>query len=436
MKLKVAVFMMTALMATSSIVAFADEGTGKFTTFMAGGAEVKLDKTNGEVQKLLASDKKLGIDTVPSPKLELVDVVLPKEYDGNAVTAIKQNGFCDYDAMKSLELPESVNKLGDYAFNGCDNIKTVKLPSAVTEISKYCFASCDNLSSVTLSSSTLKIGDYAFSKCVALSSVSIPSSTKEIGANAFEGTALTSIDVPNSVDKLGNAVFKNCASLKSFSLGSGIQTIPTDCFNSCNSLTEISIPETVKSIDHTAFSNCANLKTVYIPDSVAKISTDAFKNSPNVTIACNSGSPAEIFAKKAGIATTSYETKTTQTTASKVVPNVISVTINGEKQTFTQDPVNMNGSVLVPMRAIFEALGADVSWNGDTRTVSASRGATNVTCTIDRTKGTLNGRTVELATAPKIVNGSTMVPVRFVSESLGCTVSWEADTQTVIITSK
>lgn len=112
----------------------------------------------------------------------------------------------------------------------------------------------------------------------------------------------------------------------------------------------------------------------------------------------------------------------------------ISVTLNGELMTFSQDPVIIGDRTLVPMRAIFEALGADVSWEPETRTVTAVRGSTTVVLQIDSNKMTVNNETVILDVAATLYNGFTMVPARAVAEALECLVNWNPTTRTVIIT--
>ena len=111
----------------------------------------------------------------------------------------------------------------------------------------------------------------------------------------------------------------------------------------------------------------------------------------------------------------------------------ISVTLNGSKLDLNQSPVIVDGRTLVPFRGIFEALGAEVSWDGDTRTVTGTSGEKKIVLTIDSTEAFVNGESRILDVAPKIVNDYTMVPVRFVSESFGANVQWDSRTRTVSI---
>ncbi len=113
----------------------------------------------------------------------------------------------------------------------------------------------------------------------------------------------------------------------------------------------------------------------------------------------------------------------------------IKVLVNGGELSFDQPPIIKDSRTLVPLRAIFEALGAEVDWDGDTRTVTASKGKTTVVLTVDSASYTVNGSEKTLDVPAQIVNSRTLVPVRAVSESFGCEVEWDGDTRTVVINS-
>ena len=113
--------------------------------------------------------------------------------------------------------------------------------------------------------------------------------------------------------------------------------------------------------------------------------------------------------------------------------NRINVKIYGMQQEFDVMPINENGRVLVPMRAIFEKLGAKVEWDDATKTVIGSKIGKEVKLTIGDTTAYVDGKAVTLDVPAKIVDGRTLVPVRFISESMGAIVSWDDATKTVIV---
>jgi len=122
-------------------------------------------------------------------------------------------------------------------------------------------------------------------------------------------------------------------------------------------------------------------------------------------------------------------------TAIIVYASDVKVILDGRELTFDVPPAIENGRTLVPMRAIFEALGAELYWDGDTQTASAFKGDTGVAVQVGNSYANKNNTAVKLDVPPKIINGRTLIPLRFVSEAFGCEVKWDESTQTVNITS-
>ena len=113
--------------------------------------------------------------------------------------------------------------------------------------------------------------------------------------------------------------------------------------------------------------------------------------------------------------------------------NTISVELDADKLEFDAPPVNINDRVLVPVRAIFEAMGATVLWDATAKTVTSTLGDTTVVMTIDSTSMTVNNEEKTLDVAPTIISDRTMVPARAVAEAFGATVEWDAPNNTVEI---
>ena len=116
-----------------------------------------------------------------------------------------------------------------------------------------------------------------------------------------------------------------------------------------------------------------------------------------------------------------------------LLPQDKKIVLNGNTLALDVAPIIENDRTLVPLRAIFEALESDVSYDEATRTVTATKGDITIVVPIDSTSAIVNGTTKTLDVPAKIKNGRTLVPVRFVSENLGATVSWDQENQTVII---
>jgi len=111
----------------------------------------------------------------------------------------------------------------------------------------------------------------------------------------------------------------------------------------------------------------------------------------------------------------------------------IKIIINGDKQQYDRPPVMENGRVLVPIRGIFETLGAKVNWNQKEGKVTAPKGDQTIELTIGSKKAKINEQLHNLDVAAKTINNRTMVPLRFIGEALGEDVRWEQATKTVYI---
>lgn len=112
----------------------------------------------------------------------------------------------------------------------------------------------------------------------------------------------------------------------------------------------------------------------------------------------------------------------------------IEVLLNGDLVEFAdQAPANIDGRVLVPIRAVAEKMGAEVLWDEQTQTAQVKKDDTNVSLTINNSDITVNGEKKTIDVAPQIIGDRTMLPIRAVVEQFGCTVDWDDDTKSVII---
>ncbi|MFC5448159.1 N-acetylmuramoyl-L-alanine amidase family protein [Paenibacillus aestuarii] len=104
-----------------------------------------------------------------------------------------------------------------------------------------------------------------------------------------------------------------------------------------------------------------------------------------------------------------------------------------EKQLVVSEvaPTIVNGNTIVPVRIIAEEIGAKVGWDGATRKVTIAKGDMNLQLTIDSTTAIIKGKKQTMEVAPVIMNGNTMLPLRFVGEQLGIEFNWDAITSSV-----
>lgn len=115
-------------------------------------------------------------------------------------------------------------------------------------------------------------------------------------------------------------------------------------------------------------------------------------------------------------------------------PSEISVIVDGQNVEFPdQKPSIVNDRTLVPVRGVFEKIGATVDWDDATKTVTAKKDDITIFIGIGDNTAAKNGEEVSLDVPPQLIGGRTMVPLRFISEALGCKVEWFGATRSINI---
>jgi len=112
--------------------------------------------------------------------------------------------------------------------------------------------------------------------------------------------------------------------------------------------------------------------------------------------------------------------------------------VDGKPTTLEAAPIILNSRTLLPIRAVVEATGGTIVWEASTQKVTITRGSTTLELWIGKNVATLNGKSVNIDSDSKVVpiirSGRTLLPLRFVAESLALDVQWDATTQTITIT--
>ena len=265
------------------------------------------------------------------------EVIIPETIDGMTVTMIGTSAF-SYLRLTSVTIPDSVISIGAIAFYDCMALTEIKvsannqhftdidgvlfnkttteliqyppgimgsyiIPNSVTSIGDNAFWHRAKLTEIIIPNSVASIGEGAFARCVELTEIIIPDSVTSIGGSAFwECTALASLTIPNSVKSIGEWAFSGCTGLTEIVIPDSVTSIGELTFANCMGLTEIIIPDSVTSIGNWAFEGCIGLTSIVIPDSVTDIGDRAFQGCPDLTIYGVSGSYAEEYADRWGIA--------------------------------------------------------------------------------------------------------------------------------------
>ena len=210
-----------------------------------------LTSTTGELVSYTGTDANVIIpDTYSTMVVDGETVFI--EGDDYTVTAIADASsytgafYSARNTITSVQIPNTVEEIGDQAFQSCANLATVtfKGESQLKVINQYAFSECSSLTSITIPGSVTSIGNSAFSWCSSLTSITIPSSVKSIGDSAFyECSSLTSINISEGVTSIGHWAFAYCG-FTSITIPSSVISIGDNAFNSCDSLTSVTFKET------------------------------------------------------------------------------------------------------------------------------------------------------------------------------------------------
>ena len=207
----------------------------------------------------------------------LTSLVIP-----DSVTSIGNKSF--YNApITSLKIGNSLqewNTDGDNSvfYNICNTLTSLEVNAPI--ISDSAFSGCSKLTSLTLGNTVNEIKNYAFAGVASLPSLTIPNYVTSIGSSAFYGaSSITELVIPDSVTILGGSAFRGASSLETVTLSNGITGISDYLFRDATKITSITIPSSVTSIGFEAFRG-TGLTSLVIPDSVMSISNKAFYNAP------------------------------------------------------------------------------------------------------------------------------------------------------------
>ena len=109
------------------------------------------------------------------------------------------------------------------------------------------------------------------------------------------------------------------------------------------------------------------------------------------------------------------------------------ISINGTESELDTAPIIQNDRTLLPLRAVVEGLGGSVTWEEETQTAIFAKGEKVIFMTIGSKTAFVNTTEYTLDTEPVIIDGRTMLPIRFVAENLGFQVEWDENTRTITV---
>ncbi len=179
--------------------------------------------------------------------------------------------------LEEFTVPDSVTKIGSFAFGGYSNLTKVTLPDGITDICSAAFVSCSNLEEINIPVNLVRLEYSVFSGCLALTEIILPEGLQYIGSDCFSYCRnLESINLPDSLVEIDGYAFANCITLREVTIPDGITVIKCGLFSNCRNLLAINLPETIISIESYAFAGCKSLTEIILPQGVTEIGSQAF----------------------------------------------------------------------------------------------------------------------------------------------------------------
>ncbi len=342
---------------------------------------------------------------------------IPKELDGYTVTALGNGSpLVGFDEIDSVSLYSNVTKIADKAFYGNKKLEYVYNSTYLTTVGDYAFYNCEKLKGFNFEGLEY-IGEGAFAYCKSLGG--IDSRIKLDSLKSFDGAEYPYLLNDgsygyNTLAEAEKAPFYGCDGLTSVQIHCSSFYLPMEImFLDCRRITHATVYDFNGSLNAWDF-----MVTSSSPD--GKLSMNFH---PNAIMFTAYGNAAKSYAES------KYMVYIPMYSAAKVF-------VDGEEIVSDQEALLMNSRTMVPLRAIFEKLGAEVFWNDETRTVKAVKDGKEIELTIGMNHMRAGKKIVYLDVTPLLFNSRTLVPLRAVSEAFDNEVLWDGDTRTVTVESK
>ena len=242
------------------------------------------------VPNSIVSNAKLNPKMIFSSSIKSIEEV---EFS-NEITQISSSAFSNFSAIKTINLPDSLEEIGNNAFSGCSNLSgKVVIPKGVKSIGSSAFYSCNITELEFKSEGTLtSIGTNAFYGNGELTNLVIPEGVESIGNEAFRGcTNLTSVYLPSTLSQISTSSispFNACSNIKNITVPNyivgGTSILPSNVFSSSKSeIMSVKFSDTITSISANAFSGFSSITSITIPESVTQIGNNAFSGCSNLS---------------------------------------------------------------------------------------------------------------------------------------------------------
>ena len=206
----------------------------------------------------------------------------------STIEEIYSYSFCQFPNVEYLELPESVESIGDGVFGEMKSLKEITIPAKVKVLPKYAFMNCVSLEKVNFAGTIEGIGARCFESCKALKTIDLPETMVYLNGGAFKYSGLTSITIPALTEdfNMHESVFSGCEDLETVVFLSDENTtiwLGQFYFANCTSLKSVTFSGQYKSVKlkNSVFRNCYDLRRIYFESlngTVSISNANTFKN--------------------------------------------------------------------------------------------------------------------------------------------------------------
>lgn len=410
-----------------------------------------------------------------------------------SVKIISSEAFarCPELSKVTFQGPSSVYMLGA-VFYYCPSLADVTLPIGLKEIPRYTFEGCKSLKSITIPYTVTAIGLWSFKDCINLAQVKLPSNLSIIESCAFRSTPLQNLELPGSVTEIQGGAFSDCKNLTSVTFPSSISKINIRAFADCPNLKDVRFLGNAPKLGEKVFLNAAAGFKVYYPGTAENWTTPTWYGYPSqpyvdfnvlplipqrtalfTPVTKDTGilidpremirpelpfdfedmtvtDPPELTLPLLPVIPLPGSTPSPQplpgttpsdgSTEIRLYLGRTGYLVGGQQQTMDVSPILADGRLLLPVKYIAAPLGAETAWDPVEQKVTISHQGNVIMLWINKPMARVNG--VEKQIDPNNSNvkpivvppGRTMLPLRFIGESLGCEVNWDQGLQEAKLT--
>lgn len=231
------------------------------------------------IESIMLHPRLQSIDKNAFLGTNLKEIIFPKN---SQTKSIEEKAFSCCQNLKAIELPNSLESIGEGAF--CQaNLETINIPPHMKTIKKWTFQGCKNLKNITFPPHLTKIESFAFEGS-GIKYIQFPETLQYIGEYAFKDTKIRECVIPTEVETIGKGAWENCHELghMCFCPWSKIKKFHSSIFKNCTNLIYLDLPNNLEIIGKSFLENCVQIQKLILPQNMSVIKDKAFRGCCNI----------------------------------------------------------------------------------------------------------------------------------------------------------